>query len=106
MTLSHCYFSTQFNSNFFSLWLKSYRLAIRMKPWYFLFASLFQNEIGNVCRIFFSVGIKNVKQEKFNQRTKIVTRNRENLLSAKVTTMNFASLFSLLPLARIKISYK
>ena len=46
----------------------------------------------------FSVGIKNVKQEKFNQRTKIVTRNRENLLSAKVTTMNFASLFSLLPL--------
>ena len=37
-----------------------------MKPWYFLFASIFQNEIGNVCRIFFSVGIKNVKQEKFN----------------------------------------
>ena len=78
-----------------------------MKPWYFLFASIFQNEIGNVCRIFFSVGIKNVKQEKFNlsnlqvQRTKIVTRNRENLLPAKITTMNFVSLFSLLPLTRI-----
>jgi len=29
-------------------------------------ASIFQNEIGNVCRIFFALGIKNVKQEKFN----------------------------------------
>ena len=48
------------------------------------------------------MGIENVKQEKFNQRTKIVTCNRENLLSAKVTTMNFASLFSLLPWRELK----
>ena len=72
----------------------------------FVCQHFFKVKLGMFVGFFFSVGIKNVKQEKFNQRTKIVTRNRENLLSAKVTTMNFVSLFSLLPLARIKISYK